>query len=134
MISLPKSSDLGELLHEAHKRQLPTVTLCHGPAALLSTNLDPKKEFVYKGYEAVCFTDKTDETTPSFGYLPGPMPWKCQQSLEAEGIIITNKTETGEVRQERELITGDSPYAAHNLGVFAAPIVVKYAMELEGKQ
>lgn len=129
MISLPKSFDLGDLLHEAHKEELPTVTLCHGPAALLSTNL--KKEFAYKGYKAVCFTDKTDGTTPSFGYLPGQMPWKCQESLESQGITILNTTETGEVTQDRELITGDSPNAAHNLGVFAAPIVAKHAMEKE---
>lgn len=132
MISLPKSSDLGKILHEAHEKELPTVTLCHGPAALLSTNLE--KEFAYKGYEAVCFSDKTDETTPSFGYLPGPMPWKCQEGLEGQGLTITNTTETGEVKQDRELITGDSPTAANNLGVFAAPIVVKHAMEKEGKK
>jgi len=129
MISLPMNFDLGELLHEAHKEEFPTVTLCHGPAALLSTNL--KHEFAYKDYEAVCFTDKTDGTTPSFGYLPGQMPWKCQEGLESQGLKITNTTETGEVKQDRELITGDSPYAAHNLGVFAAPIVAKHAMENE---
>mmetsp|Transcript_1437 Transcript_1437/g.1543 ORF Transcript_1437/g.1543 Transcript_1437/m.1543 type:complete len:288 (+) Transcript_1437:181-1044(+) len=133
MISLPTNFDLGELLHEAHEQKLLTVTLCHGPAALLSTNLK-EKEFAYKGYEAVCFTDKTDGMTPSIGYLPGPMPWKLQEGLEGEGMTITNTGETGAVRQDRELITGDSPNAAHNLGVFAAPIMVKYAMEQEGKK
>lgn len=132
MISLPQSADLGKILHEAHEKKLPTVTLCHGPAALLSTNLE--KEFAYKGYEAVCFSDKTDETTPSFGYLPGPMPWKCQEGLEGQGLTITNTTETGEVKQDRELITGDSPNAANNLGVFAAPIVLKHAMERKSKK
>lgn len=130
MISLPTSVDLGKLLHEAHEKELPTVTLCHGPAALLSTNLGDK-DFAYQGYEAVCFSDKTDGTTPSFGYLPGPMPWKCQEGLEGEGLTITNTTETGEVKRDRELITGDSPKAAHNLGVFAAPILVEHAMEKE---
>lgn len=127
MISLPQNFELGEILHEAHKEELPTVTLCHGPAALLSTNL--KKEFAYKGYKAVCFTDKTDGMTPSFGYLPGHMPWKCQEGLETQGMTIINTTETGQVTQDRELITGDSPDAAHNLGVFAAPILAKHAVE-----
>lgn len=127
MINLPKSKDLGRLLHVAHERGLPTVTLCHGPATLLSTALE--KDFAYDGYEIMCFTDKTDAMTPSIGYLPGKMPWKCQEELEKKGIKVLNKTEKGEVHQDRELITGDSPKAAINLGKFAAPILVKYAID-----
>lgn len=128
MISLPTDADLGRLLREAHREQIPTVTLCHGPAALLATKTGGN-EFSYKGYLAFCFTDKTDAMTPSLGYLPGQMPWKCQESLANEGMVITNTTETGAVHQDRELITGDSPNAAHNLGVVAAPILVMHAME-----
>jgi molecular chaperone Hsp31 and glyoxalase 3 len=130
MINLPSNADLGRLLHEAHEKGLPTVTLCHGPAALLSTTKaeGTSKTFAYKEYESMCFTDKTDAMTPSFGYLPGHMPWKCQEALEKEGAKIMNTTETGAVTQDRELITGDSPNAAQNLGAFAAPILVKHAM------
>lgn len=136
MVNLPNNANLGRLLHEAHDRSLPTVTLCHGPAALLSTNKVEGKPFAYKGYKAVCFTDKTDGMTPSLGYIPGHMPWKCQEALEKDGMEIMNTKETGETKQDRELITGDSPNAAHNLGVHAAPILVKHAMskkdEFEG--
>uniref|UniRef100_A0A7S4NIB8 DJ-1/PfpI domain-containing protein n=1 Tax=Odontella aurita TaxID=265563 RepID=A0A7S4NIB8_9STRA len=132
MINLPASADLGRLLHEAHEKKLPTVTICHGPAALLSTKAEVTgKEFAYKGYEAVCYTDKGDEGSPAIGYLPGDMPWWCEKSLVTEGIKIKNTTETGEVMQDHELITGDSPSAGDNLGKFAAPILVKYYM---GKQ
>lgn len=127
MINLPSSADLGRLLHEAHEKGLPTVTLCHGPAALLSTKAEGTgKEFAYKDYKGVCYTDKSDAWSPTVGYLPGDMPWKCQEALEKEGLEITNTTETGEVKQDRELITGDSPNAADNLGIFAAPILVKH--------
>jgi len=135
MISLPTDSGTGKLLREAHALKLPTVTLCHGPAALLATRVgtgdgDHQNEaFSYKDYEGVCFTDKTDATTPSFGYLPGLMPWKCQEALENEGMTIANETETGDVRVDRELITGDSPGAAQKLGEVATPILVKHAME-----
>jgi molecular chaperone Hsp31 and glyoxalase 3 len=130
MINLPFSVELGNLLHVAHERGLPTVTLCHGPATLLSTGLEATgKDFAYKGYEIMCFTDKTDKMTPSVGYLPGHMPWHCQDSLEKKGIKVLNKSETGAVTQDRELISGDSPNAAHNLGKFAAPILVKYAID-----
>lgn len=128
MINLPKNVQLGNLLHEAHEATMPTVTLCHGPAALLSTAAGDK-DFVYKDYKTMCFTDKTDAFTPTIGYLPGPMPWKCQESLEQKGMTVMNKSENGKVTQDRELITGDSPKAAQNLGKFAAPILVKWANE-----
>jgi len=128
MVNLPESVELGRLLHEAHDKSLPTVTLCHGPAALLATKAE-EKEFAYGGYKSVCFTDKTDGTTPSFGYLPGQMPWKCQKALETQGIKIVNTSETGATNVDRELITGDSPNAAQNLGVVAAPILVEFHAE-----
>lgn len=74
-------------------------------------------------------TDKTDDFTPKLGYLPGTMPWKVQEALEAKGMTVVNKSETGAVVSDRELITGDSPNAAHNLGVWAAPLLVKYAAD-----
>lgn len=130
MLNLPFSKDLGRLLHMAHDQGLLTVTLCHGPAALLAAGaegLDMK--FAYDGYKMMCFTDLSDSKSPGVGYLPGPMPWKAQESLENKGATIVNKSETGDVMQDRELISGDSPAAADPLGKFAAPILVKYAME-----
>ena len=44
MVNLPESKDLGRLLREAHKKCLPTVTLCHGPAALLAAAKDEDME------------------------------------------------------------------------------------------
>lgn len=129
MVNLPFSIDLGRLLHEAHENKIPTVTLCHGPATLLSSNKVQGKDFAYEGYEIMCFTDKTDAFTPSLGYLPGEMPWKCQEALEKEGVKVLNTSETGAVTQYEEVFTGDGPGAAHNLGVFAAPILVKMSME-----
>jgi len=128
MINLPFNADLGRLLHEAHAKLLPTVTLCHGPAALLSTQAKGTgTEFAYKGYESMCYTDRTDAINPWVGYLPGNMPWNCQNAIEKEGLTIVNKIETGAVKVHKELIAGDSPTAAHNLGVIAAPILVKHA-------
>lgn len=133
MINLPSSADCGRLLLEANEKKMPTVTLCHGPAALLSAKASNNDDngFCYNGYKAFCFTDKTDATTPSFGYLPGEMPWKCQESLEECGMMILNKTETGGVMQDKELITGDSPQAAQALGAFAAPILVKHVLDAQ---
>jgi molecular chaperone Hsp31 and glyoxalase 3 len=127
MINLPQSASLGALLRQANKTGLPTVTLCHGPSALLSTAVEG--DFAYDGYTICCFTQKTDDFTPKLGYLPGKMPWDVQSTLEGKGVTVTNKKETGQCTTDRELITGDSPKAANNLGVLAAPIVAQYAIK-----
>jgi molecular chaperone Hsp31 and glyoxalase 3 len=134
MINLPSSVALGKLLNIAHERALPTVTLCHGPSVFLATSLEGtgKTECAYKGYKTMCFTDKTDAFTPKVGYLPGKMPWKVQASIEAHGVQVVNRKETGAATSDRELITGDSPKAANNLGILAAPMLVKYATSNEG--
>eukprot|EP00173_Palmaria_palmata_P002465 Plantae.Rhodophyta-Palmaria_palmata.ctg25977.p1 GENE.Plantae.Rhodophyta-Palmaria_palmata.ctg25977~~Plantae.Rhodophyta-Palmaria_palmata.ctg25977.p1 ORF type:complete len:258 (+),score=35.94 Plantae.Rhodophyta-Palmaria_palmata.ctg25977:109-774(+) len=129
MINLPQSAHLGRLLREAHGKLMPTVTLCHGPAALLASGVEG--DFAYDGYEAMCFTDRTDGYTPMFGYLPGKMPWRCQEAIAKKGINVLNTKENGAVHRHRELITGDSPMAADAIGKLAAPIVVKFAMEGE---
>jgi len=131
MINLPSNVHLGKLLNMAHARALPTVTLCHGPSVYLATCLDGtgQAECAYKGYKTMCFTDKTDAFTPKVGYLPGPMPWKVQEAIEAKGVEVVNTSETGAATSDRELITGDSPYAANNLGILAAPLLVKFAVE-----
>jgi len=85
MINLPTSVDLGRLLHEAHEKKLLTVSLCHGPAALLATKEVRGKEFCYKGYKSMCFTDKTDGKTPFFGYLPGKMPGSARSPSRRRG-------------------------------------------------
>jgi molecular chaperone Hsp31 and glyoxalase 3 len=60
MINLPSSAALGRLLNEAHDKELPTVTICHGPAAYLSTSLEAagRTECAYKGYKTMCFTTR----------------------------------------------------------------------------
>jgi molecular chaperone Hsp31 and glyoxalase 3 len=131
MINLPTSVALGKLLNIAHARSMPTVTLCHGPSVLLSTCLEGtgRSECAHSGYKTMCFTDKTDAFTPHVGYLPGPMPWKCEEAISAKGLTVVNTKETGAAMVDRELITGDSPDAANNLGILAAPLMVKYAVD-----
>jgi len=130
MINLPSSEALGKLLHAAHAKAMPTITLCHGPATLLaSAKVKGNETFAYKDYEAMCFTDTTDGLTPYLGYLPGTMPWKCQASIVERGMKVLNSTETGAVHQCKELISGDSPFAANSLGKMATPILVQYATD-----
>ena len=60
-----------------------------GPAALLSTFSEVTgKEFPYKGYKTMCYTDKSDEFMPTVGYLPGPMPWFLGEKLDKLGVEV----------------------------------------------
>ena len=40
MLGIPEDPNVGKVLRWAKDKDLYTITLCHGPGALLSTNLD----------------------------------------------------------------------------------------------
>lgn len=126
-VNLPDSAALGNLLHQAHSSGLPTIAICHGPAALLAASKVDGKAFPYEGYRLVSFSDRTDRMSPSIGFMPGQMPWMLQKTLKAAGLHVLNTSEKGATHVDRELITGDSPGAANALGVIACPIIVAFA-------
>jgi D-lactate dehydratase / protein deglycase len=113
-----------------HKALCP-LSLCHGPAALLSASKVDGAEFCYKGYSMVTFSDKTDAISPKIGYMPGPMPWLVQKALTDQGAQTLNTAEKGATHVDRELITGDSPDASNAVGLIAAPMMVTYAAKAE---
>ena len=52
--------------------------------------------------------------------MPGALTWAFGERLQALGVEILNKDITGKTYQDRKLITGDSPFAANNVGKAAA--------------
>ena len=133
MLGLPEDKNLGELLRWGHENDLFTLAICHGPAALLSANLngpdaaDDKSEcdFIFKGYEMVAFPTGMDKQMPKIGYLPGTMPWYFGEKLEDLGVTISNKLATGSTHQDRKLISGDGPLAANEFGKLSATELLK---------
>lgn len=133
MLDLPEDKNLGELLRWGHENDLFTLAICHGPAALLSANLngpdkaDDKSEhdFIFKGYEMVAFPTAMDKQMPKIGYLPGTMPWYFGDKLEDLGVTISNKLATGSTHQDRKLISGDGPLAANEFGKLSANELLK---------
>jgi len=102
------------------------ISLCHGPAALLSAVKEGEDNFVYKGYKMAVFPDLMDKSVqPLLGYLPGYLPWYVGEKLQAAGVEIVNKMATGTVHQDRRLLTGDSPAAANGLGALAAQTLLE---------
>jgi D-lactate dehydratase / protein deglycase len=115
MLGIPEDVNVGNVLRWAHEKNLYTITLCHGPGALLSTKLE-SGDFIYAGYEMVVFPDSVDQKTPIVGYLPGHMPWKLCEKLLELGVNIKNKKSDNSTCVDRKLITGASPMAANELG------------------
>ena len=90
MLGIPEDPNVGKVLRWADDKDLYTITLCHGPGALLSTNLEANS-FIYKDYQMAVFPDSVDKQTPMVGYLPGHMPWKLCEKLTDLGVKIVNK-------------------------------------------
>lgn len=135
MLGLPEDYNLGELLRWGHEKDLFTLAICHGPAALLAANLESpdssnqvdnaNKDFIFKGYEMVAFPTIMDKQMPKIGYLPGPMPWYFGEKLEDLGVTISNKLASGQTHQDRKLISGDGPLAANEFGKISAKALLK---------
>ncbi|WP_394213270.1 glyoxalase III HchA [Psychrobacter piscatorii] len=133
MLGLPEDKNLGELLRWGHENDLFTLAICHGPAALLSANLNAsdkaddksERDFIFKGYEMVAFPTGMDKQMPKIGYLPGTMPWYFGEKLEDLGVTISNKLATGSTHQDRKLISGDGPLAANEFGKLSANELLK---------
>ena len=119
MIDLPEDRNVAKALIWANDRGLFTITLCHGPGALLSTTLDNQK-FLYDGYKMAVFPDAVDEMTPMVGYLPGKMKNGVSERLKNLGATIVNTESDKTVCIDRKLITGASPLASNELGKLAA--------------
>ncbi|MCY7008386.1 protein deglycase HchA [Fusobacterium simiae] len=120
LVNLPESRDVKELLKWAMKKDRKIVTLCHGPAALLAGSIDEDK-FLFDGYEMTVFPDSLDEgANQDIGYMPGKLKWLLAEKLEKLGVKIINTGITGQVCKDRNVLTGDSPLAANNLGILTA--------------
>jgi molecular chaperone Hsp31 and glyoxalase 3 len=59
MLGIPEDKNVAKVLRWADEHNLFTITLCHGPGALLSTILNDQ-EFLYKGYNMAVFPDAVD--------------------------------------------------------------------------
>ena len=147
MLGLPEDYNLGELLRWGYDKDLFTLAICHGPAALLAANLaspdrsdkpdsadntnsadkddNANRDFIFKGYEMVAFPTAMDKQMPKIGYLPGTMPWYFADKLKALGVTIDNKLATGQTHQDRKLISGDGPLAANDFGKMSAEALLK---------
>tara|TARA_R110000787_G_scaffold286359_1_gene404362 strand:+ start:2215 stop:3126 length:912 start_codon:yes stop_codon:yes gene_type:complete len=126
MLGLPENNNLNKLIHWSYNKDMFMLAICHGPAALLSANLDSDKDsFVYKGYKIAAFPDAVDAQGPMIGYTPGGMPWIYGEKLNNLGVTIINNEADNTVHIDRKLISGASPLAANAFGKLAATELLK---------
>ena len=118
MLGLPEDELVGVVLNWAHDNDVFTISICHGPAAFLST-YTRGSAFLYQGYKMAVFPDSVDAQTPIIGYLPGKMPWGLSEKLKGLGVLLANSKADNTVCRDRLLITGASPLAADALGKLA---------------
>lgn len=113
---IPFSKDVQDALDYFLENDRLIISLCHGPAAFLAGNIG-RNTNPFSGYKMTAFPDSLDfGANLEIGYLPGEMPWALGETLKKEGIEIINDDMTGAVTRDRNLITGDSPLAANQLG------------------
>lgn len=121
LIGLPKSEAMKAVLEWAAANDKFVMTLCHGPAALLSIGRNSS----FSGYKICAFPDSLDEQTPDMGYMPGHLTWKFGEKLKDIGFEIVNTDISGATHQDRKMLTGDSPLAGNNLGKLAAKALLE---------
>src|SRR5699024_7803539 len=101
-------------------------TLCHGHAALLAASIG-REVSPFAGYGLCAFPDAADaDPNVDIGCLPGAMPWSLCSALRDQGLVLTNADDlTGAAYHDRNLLSGDSPLAANELGKMAASALVE---------
>lgn len=126
LVGLDESLDVKAALEHFHKKNEFIITICHGPAGLLAAALNEDKDnFLFKGYELVLLPDVIDRTSPDMGYMPGHLRWYMGTRLEELGMKVLNEGIDGSVHRDRNLLSGDSPLAANNLGKLAAKALLE---------
>jgi putative intracellular protease/amidase len=130
MQDLIRSPQLGRLLTAFHAQQKITALVCHGPAALLSTLADPRfvtrleagqraapPQWMYAGYRMTVISNVEEEQAKAL-LNGGTMKLLPQTALQkAGGDYRSNATPwTPHVVQDRELITGQNPASAQQVG------------------
>ena len=124
LIDLPESPAVQAVLDWAAAEDRFVISICHGPAALLSLGDDSP----WLGRRICAFSDFVDGQTPRMGYMPGDLRWKMGEALSAKGLTITNRLISGATESDGKLLTGDSPLASDALGRLAAKALLDAAL------
>ncbi len=124
------NEETGKLLSHFHKEQKPTALICHAPSALAAAP-EVNGQWIYKDYKMTCITQVSEflvEQVPGFKVMRGRMPDYPEQILKRKGAKLKQVyiPMISNVVEDRELITGQDPYAARELGKKLKAKIEKY--------
>lgn len=110
----------GRLLQHFHEQQKPTVLICHAPAALAAAP-DVAGKWLYEGYRMTCvnmLSERLIEDIPPFKVMHGHLSDYPERILRRKGANMQQLPVPmwSHVVEDRELLTGQDPYAAVALG------------------
>lgn len=114
------NKETGRLLQYFHEKQKPTALICHAPSALAAAP-DVDGKWLYEGYAMTCVTmlsERLIEDVPPFKVMDGHIPDYPERILRRRGARMKQVPipMLSNVVEDRELITGQDPYAAKELG------------------
>lgn len=114
------NEETGLLLQHFHERQKPTVLICHAPSALAAAP-DVNGQWLYRGYNMTAVNMLSEfliEEVWPFKVMHGHIPDYPQRILEKKGGNLRQflVPMVSHVVEDRELLTGQDPYAAVELG------------------
>ncbi|MDQ1829219.1 type 1 glutamine amidotransferase domain-containing protein [Massilia scottii] len=131
MQDLIRSAALGRLLTHFHQAGKTTALVCHGPAALLSALNKPESAigrmeqgskatppgWIYAGYRMTVISNQ-EEALAKAALKGGTMKLLPQSALEQAGAHYSSNAApwTSHVVTDRELITGQNPASALQVG------------------
>ncbi len=109
MEGLASNMDMGRVLAYFHSTAKPTALICHGPAALLSSE-SPNGRWIYDGYVMTVFSNAEEKQEEDAGHLDGYMLYYIEDAFrDRGGIVRVGAPWTSHVVRDRELITGQNP-------------------------
>jgi putative intracellular protease/amidase len=117
MVDLHNNQNLGYIIHHFHRHNKPTGLICHGPVALLSTNLaiPMDQSWPYAGYRMTAFSNKEEV----FNELlwRDRLQFKVEDGLKEAGAFYEARWPLlPHVVHDRELITAQGPTSAWRFG------------------
>lgn len=120
MQDLIRSPELGRLLTSFHASGKTTALVCHGPAALLSTQSyqpSARKPWIYAGYRMTVISNQEEEQAKA-ALKGGEMKLLPQNALQRAGASYKSNAApwAPHMVSDRELITGQNPASALLVG------------------
>lgn len=124
LVDLWNNKYLGQILANFHDNYKPTGAICHGPVALVSTNLTGTP-WTYDGYNLTVFSTYADQVIEKM--WGGDLFFYPEDILRNTGAIVTEATPgSPHIIQYKEVITGQNPYSAQIFGEQFVSNIINY--------